>query len=346
MLNKSKAELLARFQRNKLSTADYIAGIQNRDIVRLSQAITLVESSSSKHALQAQELINYCLSQPKRAIRIGITGTPGVGKSTFIESFGQLILQQGLSLAILAVDPSSPLSKGSILGDKTRMATLATMDNVFIRPSPAGDALGGVARKSKETLAICEAAGFDVILVETVGVGQSETIVRSMVDFFLLLLLPNAGDELQGIKRGIMEMADLIFINKAEGENALKAKLAAKQCNNALHLFPKKPSDWTASALIGSALEQQGIDKVWEKIMDFYTLTKNNNFLPTLHQQQAEYWLQESIAEGLKALFNNNIETQKQYSLLKEKVLKNNLSPFVAAEEILATFISTISKEN
>lgn len=342
MINKSKAELLARFQRNKLRTEDYINGIQNRDIVLLSQAITLVESNSDKHRAQAQEIINYCLAQPKRAIRIGITGTPGVGKSTFIESFGQLIVQQGLSLAILAVDPSSPLSKGSILGDKTRMATLSTLPNVFIRPSPAGDALGGVARRSKETLALCEAAGFDVILVETVGVGQSETIVRSMVDFFLLLLLPNAGDELQGIKRGIMEMADLIFINKAEGENALKAKLAAKQCNNALHLFPKKPSDWIASALTGSALQQEGIDKVWTKITEFYTLTKNNNFLVKLHAQQAEYWLQQSIEDGLKNLFNNNIETQKQYSLFKEKVLKNELSPFVAAEEILQTFIRTI----
>ena len=346
MLHQSKDELLARFQRSKLSTADYITGIQNRDIVRLSQAITLVESNSPKHSAQAQEIIHYALSQPKRAMRIGITGTPGVGKSTFIESFGQLLHAKGLSIAILAVDPSSPLSKGSILGDKTRMATLATLPNVFIRPSPAGDTLGGVGRRSKETLAICEAAGFDIILVETVGVGQSETIVRSMVDFFLLLLLPNAGDELQGIKRGIMEMADLIFINKAEGENILKAKLAAKQCNNALHLFPKKASDWTASVLIGSALHHEGIDKIWEKIESFYSLTKSNNFLQQLHAQQAEYWLQQSIAEGLQTLFEKNKRTQMQYSLLKEKVLNGSISPFIAAETILATFIKTISEEN
>lgn len=344
MLNNHNAQLLARFRRKKQDTQELIAGIEAGDIVRISQAITLAESSRTDHQQEAQILINHCLMQPRRALRIGITGTPGVGKSTFIEAFGQVILDAGLKLAILAVDPSSPMSKGSILGDKTRMPTLAADPRVFIRPSPAGRTLGGVARSSRETIAICEAAGFEVVLVETVGVGQSETLVRNMVDFFLLLLLPNAGDELQGIKRGIMEMADLIFINKAEGEAATKAKIARSQCNNALHLFPAKPSGWTASTLIGSALHAQGIADVWQQIQDFYALTRGNNYLHTLHQAQAQHWLEQSIQQQLFDFFYQQQSVQQQISQAQKAVSDGQLSPFAAAEQLMQAFFADLKK--
>lgn len=342
MLNKNDERWLNRFARRKPTTEELILGIEKGDIVLVSQAITLVESQLAAHQVQAREIINYCLAQPRRALRIGITGTPGVGKSTFIEAFGQVILAAGHKIAILAIDPSSQLTRGSILGDKTRMNQLAADERVFIRPSPTGNSLGGVARTSRETIAVCEAAGFGVVLVETVGVGQSETVVRSMVDFFLLLLLPNAGDELQGIKRGIMEMADLIFINKAEGEAAVKAKIAKSQCNNALHLFPPKASGWTAKAMTGSALLPLGIDEVWQTVGEFYDLVKANNYLQKLQAEQNLFWFERAVQDELLRLFSSQTAVNTALAQARASVEEGKISPFTAAADLVKLFLSQI----
>ncbi|HSH50986.1 MAG TPA: methylmalonyl Co-A mutase-associated GTPase MeaB, partial [Bacteroidales bacterium] len=255
-------EVIKKFRKNKKterSVQEYVDGIINGNRTILGQAITLIESSLPDHHQIAQEIIEKCLPYAGNSIRIGITGVPGVGKSTFIESMGKYITSKGNKLAVLAIDPSSERSKGSILGDKTRMEELATDTNAFIRPSPSAGSLGGVARKTRETIVLCEAAGFNTIFIETVGVGQSETAVHSMVDFFLLLMLAGAGDELQGIKRGIMEMADAIVINKADGGNIQKAELAKNQYQNALHLYPPAPSGWIPKVLTCSSLVKTGI---------------------------------------------------------------------------------------
>src|SRR5690606_20797060 len=236
-----------------------------------------VESTNPQHTAKANDIIQQCLPYANASIRIGITGVPGVGKSTFIETFGTYLTSRGRHIAVLAVDPSSSLSRGSILGDKTRMETLVNNENAFIRPSPSGTSLGGVARKSRESIILCEAAGFDTILIETVGVGQSETAVHSMVDFFLLLKLAGAGDELQGIKRGIMEMADAIVINKADGDNLKNAKIAKVEFNRALHLYPIKESGWQPKVLLASAIENKGIPEVWQLIEDYLNLVKENS---------------------------------------------------------------------
>src|SRR6056297_2832095 len=256
----------------------YVDGILNGDRTMLGQAITLIESSRLEHMELAQQIIERCLPYAGKSLRIGITGVPGVGKSTFIEALGTQITTSGHKLAVLAVDPTSERTGGSILGDKTRMEKLAADPRAFIRPSPSGDSLGGVARKTRETIILCEAAGFDTLFIETVGVGQSETSVHSMVDFFLLLMLAGAGDELQGIKRGIMEMADAIIINKAEGDNRQKSLLAKREYENALHLFPPAESGWTPVVRTCSALEKQGIDKVWETIYEYLNFIKNNDY--------------------------------------------------------------------
>ncbi len=325
-----------RQQQRKTKTVDeFVKGILAGNRVVLSQAITLIESNKSAHQTKAQAIINACLPHAGKSFRLGITGTPGVGKSTFIEKFGQHIIQKEKQIAVLAVDPTSQISKGSILGDKTRMTELSSNENAFIRPSPAGDSLGGVARKTRESIILCEAAGFDFIIIETVGVGQSEIAVHSMVDFFLLLLLPGAGDELQGIKRGIVEMADLIAFNKADGENLQKAKIARRDYRNALHMFPPKPSGWTATATICSGLSGMGIEDIWINIDKYAKQTLDNQFFKQNRQQQAQYWLHETIKNHLYRLFYDNDAIKNELSEVEHKIKNGALSPFQGAEELL-----------
>lgn len=301
----------------------------------LSKGITLVESTVIKHQEQAQLLIETCLPHANKSIRIGITGVPGVGKSTFIESFGSHLTTLGKKVAVLAVDPSSSLSHGSILGDKTRMDTLSLNKNAFIRPSASGDSLGGVARKTREAIILCEAAGFEIVIIETVGVGQSETVVHSMVDFFLLLKLAGAGDELQGIKRGIIEMADAIVINKADGENEKPARLAKAAFAKALHLYPPKDSTWTPKVTTCSALEHKGISDIWELIISYIVLTQENGYFTQKRHQQNTYWLLQTIENSLKENFYRDPNVKKRLPILLEQLSKNRISPFSAAQELL-----------
>ncbi|MBC3759433.1 methylmalonyl Co-A mutase-associated GTPase MeaB [Hyunsoonleella sp. SJ7] len=315
-----------------------VKGILNRNISDLSRAITLVESTNPKHAKQAHTIIKACLPHANTSVRIGITGVPGVGKSTFIETFGSHLTQLGKRVAVLAIDPSSSLTKGSILGDKTRMETLVKDRNAYIRPSASGNSLGGVARKTRETIILCEAAGFDVIIIETVGVGQSETAVHSMVDFFLLLKLAGAGDELQGIKRGIIEMADAIAINKADGDNQKRAKLAKVEFNRALHLYPKKASGWTPKVKVCSALHNEGIDDIWKLISEYFELTQNNDYFNTKRHEQNKFWLIQTIEERLKFDFFNQPNIKKALTEQLKLVENNETTPFVAAELVLELF--------
>lgn len=313
----------------------YTSGIFDGNIKILAQAITLIESAKKEHRALAEEILEACLPRANKSVRIGITGVPGAGKSTFIESFGKYLTGKGHRVAVLAIDPSSSKNKGSILGDKTRMQLLSSDPNAFIRPSPSSGSLGGVAQKTRETISLCEAAGFDVILVETVGVGQSETAVHSMVDFFLLLMLAGAGDELQGIKRGIIEMSDAIFINKADGDNVDKARFSRVQYANALHLFPAPESGWTPVADICSALESTGIDKVWDYVQDYTKLTKENNYFYCKRLAQEKYRLHEQLELKLKQLFYED-EEMKQELRGAEKTLSNNeKSAYQLAEELM-----------
>ncbi|MBX2875334.1 MAG: methylmalonyl Co-A mutase-associated GTPase MeaB [Saprospiraceae bacterium] len=322
------------------SVDDLVNGILQQDRIALAQAITLIESSNPKHQETAQAIIEACLPHSGNSLRIGITGTPGVGKSTFIEALGQYIIDQGHRPAILAIDPSSQLSKGSILGDKTRMEKLSQDSAAFIRPSPTGGSLGGVARKTRESILLCEAAQFDVILIETVGVGQSETSVHAMVDFFLLLILPGAGDELQGIKRGIVEMADLIAVNKADGERAKLAKQAKRAYANALHLFPPKASQWIPPVHSCSALEQEGLQEIWESVQAFETQTKSNDFFYQQRNQQALDWFRESISQQLGRIFYEHPAVQKQLPEMEAAILAGRLSSFQAASRLLSLFVN------
>ena len=326
---------IQKFRKVQPSAASLVKGILSGNISDLSRAITLVESTNPEHLAKANEVINACLLHANKSVRIGITGVPGVGKSTFIESFGSHLTSLGKKVAVLAVDPSSTISHGSILGDKTRMEELVKDPNAYIRPSASGDTLGGVARKTRETITLCEACGFDTIIIETVGVGQSETAVHSMVDFFLLLKIAGAGDELQGIKRGIMEMADAIVINKADGDNIRKAKLAKTEFNRALHLFPAKKSGWTATTATCSAVTGDGIPEVWETISKFLQLTNDNNYFNNKRVEQNEYWLLETINERLKLNFYNNVEIQALLESTKKAVQKDKISPFAAAQILL-----------
>lgn len=325
-------------KRKQLDVQEFVDGILEGNRVVLSQAITLIESTQPKYQELAQNIIEKCLPHSGKSLRIGLTGTPGVGKSTFIDAFGKQLLEEDRQLAVLAIDPSSQLTKGSILGDKTRMQYLSVHPKVFVRPSPAGDSLGGVARKTRESIILCEAAGFDTIIVETVGVGQSETAVHSMVDFFLLLLLPNSGDELQGIKRGVMEMADLIAINKADGDALAAAKLAQKQCRNALHLFPPKASGWIATAEHCSAMNQTGLDAIWKHVQSYYNQTTINGYFEHHRQQQAKYWLEETIGLQLKNLFYQHPKIQSAFVELEQQVVAGTISPFKAGELLLNLF--------
>ncbi|MCF8297733.1 MAG: methylmalonyl Co-A mutase-associated GTPase MeaB [Saprospiraceae bacterium] len=335
-------EAIDRFKNTKhelLKITDYYDGILSGNRTILSQAITLVESSLEEHSKIAQKLIKKCLPHSGNSVRIGITGVPGVGKSTFIEALGKLLTASGRKLAVLAIDPSSERTKGSILGDKTRMELLANDKNAFIRPSPAAGSLGGVARKTRESIILAEAAGYDTIFIETVGVGQSETAVYSMVDFFLLLMLPGAGDELQGIKRGIMEMSDAIFINKADGENMLKAKLAKANYQNALHLFPPTESGWIPIAELCSAYTNFGINEAWKIISDYIQFTKENKYFYKKRQQQEKYRMFESINESLKAMFYKDKEIQKQLKQIEKDLDENKISSYDAANVLLEYYM-------
>ncbi len=325
-------------RRRQYTVEEYLQGILRGDITVLSQAVTLVESSLPEHQEVAQKLIEACLPHTGNSIRLGITGVPGAGKSTFIEALGLHLVKDKRKLAVLAIDPSSERTKGSILGDKTRMEELSVAENAFIRPSPSAGSLGGVARKTRESIILCEAAGFDTIFVETVGVGQSEIAVHSMVDFFLLLQLAGTGDELQGIKRGVMEMADGIAINKCDGENINRSKVAKTQYQNALRLFPKSDSGWDPEVIPCSAIEHTGIAEIWEMIKRYIHHIKNNQYFDELRNQQSKYWMYESINEQLKNNFYQHSDIQSLIKEVEQKVLNNEISSFVGASILLEKY--------
>ena len=329
-------------RKESLNVDELVEGIRSGNRTVLSKAITLVESSLPAHQSVAQEVIEKCLPHTGNSVRIGITGVPGVGKSTFIEALGLNLTQTEHQLAVLAIDPSSEKTKGSILGDKTRMEELSNDKNAFIRPSPSAGSLGGVARKTKEIIALCEAAGFDIIFVETVGVGQSETAVHSMVDFFLLLMLAGAGDELQGIKRGIMEMADAIVINKADGDNVSKARMAVKEYQNAMHLYPPSPSGWSPVVKMCSARTRSGIDEVWNAVMEYVELTKGNGYFRKKRQEQELRIMFESIHNQLKDNFYSNPEITRQLQISKEKVLSGRTSAYREATGLLERYYENL----
>ena len=328
--------LAKRPRRKPLPPAsELVDGILKGDITALSRAVTLVESLAPDHYALAQEVIEKCLPYTGNSRRIGITGVPGAGKSTSIDVFGLHVLKQGGKLAVLAIDPSSERTKGSILGDKTRMEKLSQHPDAFIRPSPSAGSLGGVARKTRETIMLCEAAGYNNIFVETVGVGQSETAVHSMVDFFLLIQLAGTGDELQGIKRGIMEMADGIVINKADGDNVDRANLAAAQFRNALHLFPPTPSKWVPEVICYSGYYELNIDKVWDMIDRYFEYVKKTGYFQQKRNEQAKYWMLETINERLRHDFYSRPEIRALLEQKEMRVLNNEQSSFTAAQDVL-----------
>ncbi len=329
-------------RRTNLSVDEYVEGILDGNVTVLSRAVTMVESNKAEHQEIAQQVIERCVPYAGESKRIGITGVPGAGKSTFIEALGMHVLNKGGKLAVLAIDPSSERSSGSILGDKTRMEQLSAKKNAYIRPSPSAGSLGGVARKTRETIILCEAAGFDTIFIETVGVGQSETAVHSMVDFFLLLMLAGAGDELQGIKRGIMEMADAIAINKADGQNIQKAQMARVEYENALHLFPPTQSGWTPRVVTCSALLDEGVSDIWNMILEYIELTNKNDFFDSRRREQAKYWMFETINEKLKNNFYQHPEMKSEIVKYEHKVLNAKTSSFIAAKELLNKYFGKL----
>ncbi|GGD72270.1 methylmalonyl Co-A mutase-associated GTPase MeaB [Maribacter cobaltidurans] len=316
-------------------------GVLTNNTTVLAQAITLIESAKTEHQKIAVKLLEKCIGHQTESIRIGITGVPGVGKSTFIESFGKLLLSKGKRVAVLSVDPSSNETKGSILGDKVRMESLAKEQHAFIRPSPTGGSLGGVARKTRETIILLETAGYDIILIETVGVGQNETTVRDMTDFFLLLKLPGAGDELQGIKRGVMEMADAIAINKADGHNKKPAESAKMEFSRALHLFAAKDNGWVPKVMTCSAVENKGLTSIWSCIENFVTLSKENGFFEQTRKHQNKKWLREHINHILLRDFYEHPDISKALSVLEKKVVDGEITPFRAAENLVKNYRET-----
>ena len=332
-------------KKRELSVADYVDGIVKGDVTTLSRAVTLVESVKPEHQVLAQQVIEKCLPYSGNSIRVGISGVPGAGKSTSIDAFGLHILEKhGGKLAVLAIDPSSERSKGSILGDKTRMENLSVHPDSFIRPSPSAGSLGGVARKTRETIILCEAAGFDKIFVETVGVGQSETAVHSMVDFFLLIQLAGTGDELQGIKRGIMEMADGIVINKADGDNLERAKLAATQFRNALHLFPAPESGWTPQVMTYSGFYNIGVKEIWDMVYQYMDFVKDNGYFAYRRNEQSKYWMYETINEHLRDSFYQNARIESMLAEQENQVLQGNLTSFAAAQKLLDTYFESLKR--
>lgn len=338
IVSQSSVEKITRSRKKQPTSKELIGSIIKGDKVALSRAITLIESTNPNHLEKATEVINGCLPYANKSIRIGITGVPGVGKSTFIEAFGKHLTSLGKKVAVLAIDPSSTISHGSILGDKTRMEELVKDENAYIRPSASGETLGGVARKTRESIILCESCGFDVVIIETVGVGQSETAVHSMVDFFLLLKISGAGDELQGIKRGIMEMADAIVINKADGDNIKKAKMAKTEFNRALHLFPPKKSGWNPKVTTCSSYTKDGIPEVWDIIENYFELTQQNGYFQNKRKEQNQYWFLETIESQLKSWFYSNENVKNSLEDFKKQVESNEISPFTAAQKLLKLF--------
>lgn len=331
-------------KRKKLSKDEILDGLFKHNKVALSQSITLIESEQPKHQKIVEELITASLPRSGNSLRIGITGVPGVGKSTFIESFGKHLVNLGKRVAVLAVDPSSTISKGSILGDKTRMQELVKEKNAFIRPTASGASLGGVARKTRESIILCEAAGYDVILVETVGVGQSETAVHSMTDFFLLLKLAGAGDELQGIKRGIIEMADAILINKSDGENRKPAQKAKMEFKKALHLYPEKKSGWSPKVKCISALNQKGIQKVWDMIEDFEKTTKRSNYFIQNRFEQQKFWLFDSLNQKLVQNFYQHPKLKIELKNQLQQIENHKISSFKAADILYSFYLESLKQ--
>ena len=325
-------------RKRRLPAQDYIDGILSGDRVILSRAITIIESNLEGDKILAKEIVQQILPSSGKSIRIGITGVPGVGKSTFIEVFGLHLVKEGHKVAILSIDPSSQRSRGSILGDKTRMEQLAILEEAYIRPSASGDTLGGVSNKTGETMLLCEAAGYDVILIETVGVGQSETAVHGITDFFLLLMLSGAGDELQGIKKGIMEMADMVVINKADGDNVKMSKMARIQYQNALHIFPQSESGWSPVVSTASALKNTGISNVWDEVLKFKDLIDENGYFLKNRNHQQIKWMYNNINEELKQLFYGSKNIKSQLTELEDDIVSSKISPVKAAQKILEEF--------
>ena len=335
-----------RFKRKEHSVDDIVSGILKGDVTMLSQAITLVESMIPDHQTKAQEVIEKCLPYACNSVRIGISGVPGAGKSTSIDQFGLHVLDNyGGKLAVLAIDPSSERSKGSILGDKTRMEKLAVHPNAFIRPSPSAGSLGGVARKTRETIILCEAAGFDKIFVETVGVGQSETACHSMVDFFMLLQVAGTGDELQGIKRGIMEISDAILINKCDGDNVKRCELAAQGFRNALHFFPMPESGWQRKVLTYSGFYGYGIKEVWEMVYEYFDFVKKNGYFEKRRHEQNKYWMYETIDNTLRNSFYNNPVVKDAMKGMEESVQNGEKTSFVAAHNLMDLYYNYLSEK-
>lgn len=336
-----------RYRRRELSVSDMVEGILKGDVTILSQAVTLVESVNPDHQTKAQEVIDKCLPHSGRSVRVGISGVPGAGKSTSIDEFGMHVLNQyGGKLAVLAIDPSSERSKGSILGDKTRMEKLAQHPKSFIRPSPTAGSLGGVARKTRETIILCEAAGFDKIFVETVGVGQSETACHSMVDFFLLIQLAGTGDELQGIKRGIMEISDGIVINKCDGNNVDKCHMAATNFRNALHFFPQPESGWQPKVLCYSGFYGTGIKEIWDTIYEYIRFVKDNGYFDYRRNEQSKYWMYESINEHLRNSFYHDNAIRQRLKEAEATVLRGEKTSFAAANDLLNLYFSEMRKQD
>ncbi|MBT34227.1 MAG: methylmalonyl Co-A mutase-associated GTPase MeaB [Thalassobius sp.] len=325
-------------RKKQLTEEAYVSGIKEGNRFILSRAITLVESNLPADVELAQKIIRHFSRDEEKTIRIGVTGVPGVGKSTFIESFGEMVADKGLKVAVLAVDPSSQVTKGSIMGDKTRMERLSNHPNAYIRPSASGSSIGGVARKTREAMLLCEAAGFDVIIVETVGVGQSETTVKGMVDFFLLLMLAGAGDELQGIKKGIMEMADCVTINKADGDNKKQALRAKREYANALHLFRQEEHGWHCSVITCSAIEREGINNVWQEVEKFVDVRKQVGYFSENRKKQRLEWMKESIEDELMQLFYRNEAVKGHLQETKEKVMDGFLPAYSGASELIKLF--------
>lgn len=324
--------------RTRLKASDYIRGIREGKRYILSQTITLVESTRDDDQLLAEEVLDALIEETGNSLRLGITGVPGVGKSTFINALGPYLIKKGHRVAVLSIDPSSQLSRGSILGDKTRMPDLSRYADAYIRPSAAGDSLGGVARKTRESMLLCEAAGFDVILIETVGVGQSETLVQQMVDCFLLLMLAGAGDELQGIKRGIMEMTDVLVINKADGSNVEAARTAQQEYMNALHLFPTPESGVLPQVLRCSSEKETGLEDVWQAVCDFQKQVKQNGFFYKNRRQQRLQWLHDTLGQYLEKLFYQHPEVKKRLPELEQTILEGEAAPARVARELISFF--------
>ncbi|WP_196894039.1 methylmalonyl Co-A mutase-associated GTPase MeaB [Aureivirga marina] len=337
-ISQNSINFIKRKKIKQPSVKKFVKEIVAGNISYLSRAITLIESTNLKHQEKANKILEGCLPHANNSYRIGITGVPGVGKSTFIESFGNKLTEQGHKVAVLAIDPSSSVNKGSILGDKTRMETLVNNQNAFIRPSPSGESLGGVAQKTRETIILCEAAGYSHIIVETVGVGQSETMVHSMVDFFLLLKVAGTGDELQGIKRGIIEMADAIAINKADGDNIKRAKQAKIDFSKALHLYPLKENGWTPKVLTCSGLNNEGVLEIISMINSFFEKTKENSYFQKRRESQNHFWFKQTIEDALKKQFFENKEVKQEIDILESNINNHKMTPFEAAKKLLGIY--------